>query len=244
LINREVRGVSALDSAIKEQFLLAREVVRNYATTEGTLEVLRGVDLVADRGDMIAVVGASGVGKSTLLHILGGLDRPTSGEVEFKGNNINRMSESDLAEFRNSHIGFVFQHHYLLEDFTARENVMMPALVAGESRSVAAQRAEQLLADVGLQDRQNHLPRQLSGGELQRTAVARALINEPELVMADEPSGNLDIETGEKLHALIADLNKAHGISFVIATHNYELAKSCNKIVKLDKGVAQKVASE
>jgi lipoprotein-releasing system ATP-binding protein len=141
------------------------------------------------------------------------------------------------------HIGFVFQHHYLLDDFTAKENVMIPALVAGKSREVAAGRAEQLLTDVGLQDRQNHLPRQLSGGELQRTAVARALVNDPELVMADEPSGNLDIATGERLHALLADLNRAHGTSFVIATHNIDLAKSCDKVIKIDRGVARDAMS-
>ncbi len=232
-----------MDSAEKKHFLVAHRIVRNFETVEGTLEVLRGVDLIADQGDMVAVVGASGVGKSTLLHILGGLDRPTSGDVQFKGNNINNMNEKDLALFRNAHIGFVFQHHYLLEDFTAKENVMMPALVAGIGRSEAVERAEQLLTDVGLQDRQNHLPRQLSGGELQRTAVARALINNPELVMADEPSGNLDIATGERLHALLSDLNRAHGTSFIIATHNLELAKSCNRIVKIDRGVVLETAT-
>jgi lipoprotein-releasing system ATP-binding protein len=233
-----------LESAEVKRFLAAHRIVRNFETVEGTLEVLKGVDLVADQGDMVAVVGASGVGKSTLLHILGGLDRATSGEVEFKGQNINNMTEKELALFRNAHIGFVFQHHYLLDDFTARENVMIPALVAGKSRDEAALRAEQLLTDVGLQDRQNHLPRQLSGGELQRTAVARALVNDPELVMADEPSGNLDIATGERLHALLTDLNRAHGTSFIIATHNIDLAKSCDKIVKLDRGVVVTAASE
>lgn len=233
-----------MESDETKQFLVARQIIRSFKTAEGILEVLKGVDLVADQGDMVAVVGASGVGKSTLLHILGGLDRPTSGEVKFKGQNVNHMTEKELALFRNFHIGFVFQHHYLLDDFTALENVMIPALVAGKSRQEAAAKAEHLLADVGLQDRQNHLPRQLSGGELQRTAVARALVNDPELVMADEPSGNLDIATGERLHALLTDLNRAHGTSFIIATHNLELAKNCDKIVKLDRGVAVVAASE
>ncbi len=225
-----------LEADENKHLLVATEICRNFETSEGILEVLKGVDLVVKQGDMAAVVGESGVGKSTLLHILGGLDRPTKGTVILKGERLLDKSESDLAHFRNRNLGFVFQHHYLLEDFSALENVMIPALIAGDSRSEAAVKAEQLLVDVGLEDRLNHRPRQLSGGEQQRVAVARALVNRPGMVIADEPSGNLDIKTGQKLHRLLAHLNESRGTTFLIATHNIDLAGSCRKIVKLVNG--------
>ena len=168
------------------------------------MQVLKGVDITLNRGAMVAVIGESGVGKSTLLHILGGLDRPTAGEIEIDNDPFLNKNESELATYRNANIGFVFQHHYLLEDFTALENVMIPALISGKSRPDATGISEQLLSDVGLSDRMTHYPGQLSGGEQQRVAVARALVNEPKVVLADEPSGNLDIKTGEKLHRLLA----------------------------------------
>jgi len=194
------------------------------------------------KGDMAVVVGESGVGKSTLLHILGGLDRPTKGQLVVDGESFLDKSETELARFRNKNIGFVFQHHYLMEDFTALENTMMPRLIAGLNKAQASETAEQLLAEVGLADRMQHRPRQLSGGEQQRVAVARALANMPKIVIADEPSGNLDIKTGEKLHRLLARLNESRGVTFLIATHNIELAKSCQRVVKLEGGLLSEAA--
>jgi lipoprotein-releasing system ATP-binding protein len=225
-----------LEVADMDKLVNARNIYRSFETAEGMLEVLKGVNLSVRRGDMVAVVGESGVGKSTLLHILGGLDRPTSGEVAVGGDSFAGKSETELALFRNAHIGFVFQHHFLMDDFTALENVMIPALVAGKPRDEAADRAEQWLTDVGLKDRMSHLPNQLSGGEQQRTAVARALINDPDIIIADEPSGNLDIKTGEKLHRMLTELNKERQVTFIIATHNKELAQSCRLIEKLKNG--------
>lgn len=231
-----------MEATGKNHLLAARNIHRNFKTTEGILEVLRGIDLEVGKGDMLAVVGESGVGKSTLLHVLGGLDRPTQGMVEVNGETLGDKSESELARFRNIHIGFVFQQQYLLEDFTALENVMMPSLIADKSRSEAADIARDLLADVGLTGRMNHMPNQMSGGEQQRVAVARALANKPEIVIADEPSGNLDIKTGEKLHELLAHLNQTRGITFLIATHNIDLAKKCRRVVKLENGLVSEVA--
>ena len=230
-----------MEATNANHLLVARGVCRNFETSEGTLEVLKGVDLAVNSGEMVAVVGESGVGKSTLLHILGGLDRPTRGTLEISGEPLLKKSEAELAVFRNSHVGFVFQHHYLMEDFTAVENVMIPALIAGKNRRKATAMAEHLLAEVGLASRLKHRPRQLSGGEQQRVAVARALVNRPEVIIADEPSGNLDIKTGEKLHRLLCDLNETRGTTFLIATHNLDLAKSCRRIVKLEDGILHEV---
>jgi len=225
-----------LDAIDSKPLLSARGICRNFETSEGRLDVLKGVDLNINQGEMVAIVGESGVGKSTLLHIFGGLDRPDSGTLSVLGMSFAGKSEAQLAHFRNQNVGFVFQHHYLMEDFTALENAMMPSLIYGLSKSEAANLAEQLLTDVGLEDRLNHRPKQLSGGEQQRVAVARALANRPGIVIADEPSGNLDIKTGEKLHRLMADLNSKRGVTFLIATHNVDLAGSCRRIVKLENG--------
>jgi len=230
-----------LEASINNHYLVARGVSRNFVTSDGALEVLKGVDLNVGKGDMVAIVGESGVGKSTLLHILGGLDRPSAGEVEIDGQLFSHRNEAELAAFRNKHLGFVFQHHYLLEDFSALENVMIPALIAGCDKAEAAHRSEQLLDDIGLSSRKNHRPRQLSGGEQQRVAVARALVNNPGIVLADEPSGNLDIATGEKLHELLAGLNKKGGMTFLIATHNIDLARKCRRIVKMEEGCLSEV---
>lgn len=230
-----------MEATGKNHLLAARNIHRNFKTTEGVLEVLKGVNLEVDEGDMVAVVGESGVGKSTLLHVLGGLDRPTEGTVQVNGEIFGNKSETELAHFRNTNIGFVFQQQYLLEDFTALENVMMPGLIADKSRAEAVEIARELLADVGLSDRMNHMPNQLSGGEQQRVAVARALANKPRIVIADEPSGNLDIKTGEKLHELLTQLNLTRGITFLIATHNIDLAKKCRRVVKLENGLVSEV---
>jgi len=231
-----------LESTNKNSLLTANGICRDFETSEGTLKVLKGVNLNIQKRDMVVIVGESGVGKSTLLHILGGLDRPTEGRLIVNGESFSEKNEGELARFRNNHIGFVFQYHYLLEDFTALENTMMPGLIAGMSKSQAAESAEQLLCNVGLSDRMKHLPKQLSGGEQQRAAVARALVNMPKFIIADEPSGNLDIKTGEKLHRLLAGLNESHGVTFLIATHNVDLAKSCQRVVKLEHGLLNEAA--
>jgi predicted ABC-type transport system involved in lysophospholipase L1 biosynthesis ATPase subunit len=218
------------------QILAAADIHREFRTAEGVLPVLKGIDLQVRRNEMLAVTGASGVGKSTLLHILGGLDRPTSGEVTLDEVAISRLSEQDLAKLRNRKVGFVFQSHYLLDDFSALENAMIPMLLAGLSHAEARRRAELLMADVGLTDRQSHRPKQLSGGEQQRVAVARALANEPGIVLADEPSGNLDTATGRMLHDLLFRLNKQNGTTFVIATHNRELADRCDREIRMADG--------
>ena len=231
-----------MDTVGNDRFLQARGVCRNFETSEGLLEVLKGVNLDVSKGSMVAITGESGVGKSTLLHILGGLDRPTKGSVEIDNEPLADKDESHLAAYRNHQIGFVFQHHYLLEDFTALENVMLPALVMGKDKNKAESIAELLLEDVGLTDRKNHRPNQLSGGEQQRVAVARALVNDPGIILADEPSGNLDIKTGERLHGLLTDLNKARGTTILVATHNRDLAASCDRTIKLADGCLSETA--
>jgi ABC-type lipoprotein export system ATPase subunit len=214
----------------------ATDIHREFRTTTGRLEVLKGVTLEVEKGQMAAVTGASGVGKSTLLHILGGLDQPTRGEVRIARESFAGKSQKDLARFRNRKVGFVFQFHYLLEDFTALENVMIPMILASHRRDHARRQGELLLEQVGLSNRQSHRPNELSGGEQQRVAVARALANDPEIVLADEPSGNLDTATGRKLHELLFKLKSDRSVSFVIATHNRELATSCDREFQLVDG--------
>jgi lipoprotein-releasing system ATP-binding protein len=201
-----------------------------------TLDVLKGITLDIARGEMIAVVGASGAGKSTLLHMLGALDRPTSGSVRFDGQDVFELSEEAQAEFRNKRIGFVFQFHHLLPEFTALENTFLPALIQDRPAEEAQQEAARLLADVGLGERLHHKPGELSGGEQQRVAVARALMQRPDLVLADEPTGNLDTHTGEALFALLRKLNKARGTTFVIVTHNDKLSSQADRIVRMEDG--------
>ena len=200
------------------------------------LRVLKGIDLEVHKGEVLIVVGPSGSGKSTLLHILGALDRPTTGTVLHNNQDLFTLSDEERARYRNRNIGFVFQFHHLLGEFTALENVAMPALLGGASLRSARLKAENLLAAVGLQERTDHRPNELSGGEQQRVAVARALMNDPALVLADEPSGNLDMDNGEKLHALLVELAKTRGQTFVIATHNPDLAKRGSRMVRLVDG--------
>lgn len=218
---------------------------KSFTTEAGELQVLKGIDLSIKEGEMVSIVGASGVGKSTLLHILGTLDRPTSGNVLYNGADIFSQNEDALASFRNKTVGFVFQFHHLLPEFTALENVMMPGLINKGSRGRGVKgpsykdivgRAEKLLAEMGLSERKGHRPGELSGGEQQRVAVARALILEPEVVLADEPTGNLDTATGEDLFNLLINLNKGKGITFVIVTHNESLSKRCHRTLRMVDG--------
>ncbi|MCK4371492.1 MAG: ABC transporter ATP-binding protein [candidate division Zixibacteria bacterium] len=221
----------------KNEFILsATNIHRQFKTANSVLPVLKGLSLGIQRGKTAAVTGASGVGKSTLLHIMGGLDRPTEGAVTVAGVILGNKTETQLAAFRNETIGFVFQFHYLMNDFTALENVMIPLLVAGKKKGEAADEAEHLLEIVGLRDRTSHRPKQLSGGEQQRVAVARALANDPPIVLADEPSGNLDTSTGRRLHDLLFQLNADNDTTFLIATHNRELAERCDSETQIVDG--------
>ena len=201
------------------------------------LEVLKGISLEIDQAEVIAIVGPSGAGKSTLLHILGLLDRPTGGELFFEGEDVFTLKDETLAQLRNRMIGFIFQFHHLLPEFTALENVMMPALIAGKSMHAVKDRARQLLKDVSVEQRAEHKPNELSGGEQQRVAVARALMNEPKLILADEPSGNLDSENAYALHRMIFDLRKKYHQTFVIVTHNKELADMADREIMVVDGL-------
>lgn len=201
-----------------------------------SIELFRDVDLVIRRGERIAIVGASGVGKSTLLHILGTLEKPTDGKVLYGGKDIFLEDEKNLALFRNRHIGFVFQFHYLLPEFNALENIMMPGLIAGKPRGEVQSQAVALLERLGLADRMRHRIGELSGGEQQRVAVARALLLHPSLFLADEPSGNLDSRTGRRLHELLVTLNEELGLTMVIVTHNQELASMMHRTLRLVDG--------
>ncbi len=209
---------------------------KRYPMGGATVEVLKGVDLEIQAGTTTALVGASGAGKSTLLHILGALDRPSGGVVSYRGEDLFRRSDQELADFRNRSIGFVFQFHHLLPEFTALENVMLPALIARISRHRAEQQAQRLLQQVGLDHRLEHRPGQLSGGEQQRVAIARALVLEPELLLADEPTGNLDMKTSEAIHDLLARLQQETGITLVIVTHNERLAAGMQRVIHLVDG--------
>lgn len=218
----------------------AVDVERNFDGADGNvIRVLRGVDLRLCRGETVSIVGPSGSGKSTLLHILGGLDLPSSGRIALGGRDVANMDDVQLAKVRNRYVGFVFQFHHLLRDFTALENVMMPQLIAGSTRTAARKRALELLDQVGLADRSGHVPAKLSGGEQQRVATARALANEPPVLLADEPSGNLDLDTSEVLHDVLFDLVRDHGTAMVVVTHNAALASRTDRILRLSAGVLE-----
>jgi len=197
---------------------------KTYGDPKKSVEVLRGISLTIEKGATVAIIGASGVGKSTFLNLLGGLDRPTSGEVYYEGKPVFRHDDRRLAAFRNSTIGFVFQFHHLLPEFTALENVILPALIGGASFGEAEKRARGLLAEVGLSERLNHKPGELSGGEQQRTAIVRALMRSPSVILADEPTGNLDSRTGEEVFDLLLEQNRSRGMTMIIVTHNERLA--------------------
>jgi lipoprotein-releasing system ATP-binding protein len=218
---------------------------KSFSTDAGRLDVLRGINLSVEEGEMVGIVGASGAGKSTLLHILGALDRPTYGNVLYSGTDVFSLDGNSLAAFRNRVIGFVFQFHHLLPEFSAIENVIMPGLIymgtSGKgsekfTRDEIRQRAEKLLDEMGLSARKRHRPGELSGGEQQRVAVARALLLEPKVVLADEPTGNLDTATGKDLFNMFVDLNKKKGITFVVVTHNESLSSRCHRTLKMADG--------
>jgi lipoprotein-releasing system ATP-binding protein len=218
----------------------ARGLEKGFIGGDGSsLHILRGIDLSVGTGEAVAITGASGAGKSTLLHLLGALDRPSAGSVWVGGRDLGGLPDEELAQIRNRRIGFVFQFHHLLREFTALENVMMPALVAGSPLAEARKRAADLLREVGLSERVSHKPRQLSGGEQQRVAVARALVNEPLLLLADEPSGNLDSATSRRLHDLLFQLRERRALSLVIVTHNEDLAARADRCTVLIDGRLQ-----
>lgn len=222
--------------------LAARQLQKSFVVGDGSrLEILKEVDFEIVAGEVVAIIGASGAGKSTLLHLLGALDSPTGGDVLVGGRPVAGLTDEELADVRNHHVGFVFQFHHLLREFTALENVMMPALIAGMSSLEASERASSLLLSVGVDHRESHKPNQLSGGEQQRVAVARALVNEPLVLLLDEPSGNLDTETSERLHDLLFRLRERQALSMVIVTHNRELAARADRILELTGGRLQPV---
>ena len=217
-------------------FLEVRGVRKSYPVGGVPLTVLEDVNLSVESGAMVAIVGASGVGKSTLLHVLGGLDRADAGSVSIDGVELTALPDAEVVAFRNRRVGFVFQFHHLLPEFTALENAEMPARIAREPLAEARPRAEALLRRVGLAERLTHRPGMLSGGEQQRVAIARALVMRPAILLADEPTGDLDERTGEALHALLREMHAAHGLTSVIATHNPRLAAACDRVLRLEAG--------
>lgn len=217
---------------------------RIFQTGKERLEVLKGIDITIRQGMLHTIVGPSGAGKSTLLHILGGLDRPTEGKVIIDNSNLYDFTDTELAKIRNKKIGFIFQFHHLLPEFTALENVMMPVVIDGIDIREAKKVAGELLVKVGLSDRQNHKPNELSGGEKQRVAVARALVNNPSVIFADEPTGNLDRKNGELLLLLLLELNRKEGITLVVVTHNESIARTMGNIIKLEDGKIQGVEND
>jgi lipoprotein-releasing system ATP-binding protein len=211
-------------------------LTKRYGSGESAVTVFEQLDLQVEAGERVALVGESGAGKSTLLHLLGGLDRPTSGSIRFAGVEITGFDESQMADFRNRQIGFVWQTHYLLPEFTAEENVAMPLLIRGEAREEALVRARERLGEVGLSRRTHHRAGELSGGEQQRVVIARALAAQPKVLLADEPTGNLDFRTGERIADLFDDLHRTHGLTSVFVTHNLHFAARCDRVLRLEEG--------
>jgi lipoprotein-releasing system ATP-binding protein len=241
-MNDRAFGETARGERPIKAILQGRDIRKSYRSGSETIRVLRGINLEVAEGEILAIVGQSGVGKSTLLHMLGALDRPDSGQVVADGVDVFALGDRRMAAFRNRNFGFVFQFHHLLPELTALENVMMPCVIGGMSTAEARETARCMLSEeVDLGARLGHRPRELSGGEQQRVAVARALVMKPRLVLADEPSGNLDPESSDALHALIWRLRRRHRQSFVIVTHNIELARRADRTLKLFDGIVQQV---
>jgi lipoprotein-releasing system ATP-binding protein len=218
------------------KILTTNQLCKTYMTGPQEVEVLKGIDFEVSAGEIVVVMGPSGVGKSTLLHLVGGLDRPTSGEILIDGDDVFSLKDRELAVFRNNTIGFVFQFHHLLPEFSALENVMIPGMMHGREIALVTERAKSILDEIGLGHRLNHKPSELSGGEQQRVAVARALVNRPKLVLADEPTGNLDKQNSEALYELILELNRKHSQTFIIVTHNDLMAKHAQRVIELEDG--------
>ena len=221
--------------------LRARDLHKEFVKGDTKLQIVKGVSFDLMKGDCVAIMGSSGAGKSTLLHLLGGLDRPTSGDIYFGPKLVNlwKMSDEALSKFRNENLGFIFQFHYLLPEFTALENVMMPVLIGGASRSVAESRAKELLQFVGLKDRMEHRPAELSGGEQQRVAIARAVMMKPKLILADEMTGNLDSENGRRVIDLLLELNRELGIAILLVTHDHDVASRMKRVLTMKDGKIQ-----
>ena len=231
-----------MGKSVSHKGIQAIDLKKSYLSGSVELPVLRGVNITIKTGEIISVVGDSGVGKSTLLNLLGALDRPTGGTVLYGGEDIFKLTNREIAQFRNSDLGFVFQFHHLLPEFSAVENVMMPAMIAGKKKEEAQKVAAELLKRVGLTGRERHKPSELSGGEQQRVAVARALVNNPKVVLADEPTGNLDRRTSDEVHDLLWELNEKMNQTFIIATHNENLARRSDRVIRLADGKAEEVA--
>lgn len=229
---------------MSEVIINAQGLTKTYKDAGNEVAVLKGVDLTLNKGQSLAVVGTSGSGKSTLLHILGTLDKPTAGQLEINGVNLNELDAKAQAAFRNKHLGFIYQFHHLLMEFSALENVCMPLLIAGVDAKEAKEKAQAMLERVGLSHRVNHKPAALSGGERQRVAIARAVVNEPALVLADEPTGNLDKENAQRIFELIEQLQSQLSTSFVVVTHDLALAKSLNQQCQLDDGVLKELVHD
>lgn len=221
-----------------KELIQVQKLFKSYGNGTKRVEVLKGVDLTFSQSEKAAIVGASGVGKTTLLHVLGTLDRPTSGKILYEGKDIYTLNAKNLALFRNREIGFVFQFHHLLPEFNALENTMMPCLIQGIPKEESASRAEAILTLVGLKERLSHKPGELSGGEQQRVAVARALVLEPKVLLADEPTGNLDTKTGESVFDLLQELNQIKGVTLIVVTHNLRLAEKLSRQIQLIDGRA------
>lgn len=222
--------------AMNNSLLQIEGITKIYQSGPQSVEVLKGIDLKVDKGEIVIIMGPSGVGKSTLLHIIGGLDKPSSGKININNTNIFELENNKLAHFRNSSIGFVFQFHHLLPEFSALENLMIPGMIQNRNLEELKSKSIELLDKIGLSNRINHRPSQLSGGEQQRVAIARALVNDPQLILADEPTGNLDKRNSESLYNLILDLNKTLNQTFVIVTHNEMMTQKANKVVELEDG--------